>query len=234
MGSATLLGAGWWGGALLLAFFVGSTLVSRATADPAVERGDAKGNTRDWAQVLANGGAPAAGALLGLAEPTVGLWALTCGLAAAAADTWATSIGATSPTPPRHLLSREAVPAGTSGGVTLHGTFGGMLGALSVAGVAWVAGAGTLLPLLAMLAGTFGMLLDSFLGAAMQGRFHCDRCDVGTERPIHRCGAAARPLGGIPWMTNDSVNALATSVVTIIGVLLGLMIQLLSTPQGPR
>lgn len=221
VGTATLFGAGWWGGGLLLAFFIGSTAVSRATRDPAVERGEAKGNTRDWAQVLANGGAPAVGALLGLTDPAVGAWALAIGLAAAAADTWATSLGAMSRKPPRHLISREAVAPGTSGGVTWLGTLGGALGALSVGIVAWCATRDPRLLAAAALLGTAAMLLDSLLGATAQGRFHCDRCQVATERSIHRCGTPTRPIGGLAWLTNDGVNATATTLATLAGAILG-------------
>lgn len=225
VGSATLLGTGWWGGALLLTFFVGSTVVSRATKDPAVLRGEAKGNTRDWAQVLANGGAPAAGALLGLNDPMVGLWALTIGLAAAAADTWATSLGALSRTPPRHLLTRRVVEPGTSGGVTWLGTVGGVAGALGIGLVGWAATERFHLLVDALLLGTVAMLLDSLLGATVQGRFQCEACGVATERNTHQCGATARRIAGLRWLTNDGVNGIATTLATVAGAMGGLFMR---------
>lgn len=217
LGAAVLGGAGWWGGALLLTFFVGSTLLSRLCPDPAAERGEAKGGRRDARQVLANGGAPALGALLGLHEPFAGLWVLSIGLAAAAADTWATALGATSPRSPRHLLRWDRVPAGTSGGVTWRGTLGGVLGAVSVGLVGWWATSDHRLLLAAGALGTAGMLLDSLLGATVQGRFQCDACGVMTERPVHRCGTTARSVGGIRWLTNDGVNGLTTLLATLAG-----------------
>lgn len=217
VGAAVLWGTGWCGGAILLTFFLGSTLLSRLCPDPAAERGEAKGGRRDARQVLANGGAPALGALLGLREPSAGLWVLSIGLAAAAADTWATALGATSPTAPRHLLRWEKVPAGTSGGVTWRGTLGGALGALSVGLVGRLATADPRLLIAAGAIGTAGMLFDSLLGATVQGRFHCDACGVTTERPVHRCGTTARPVGGIRWLTNDGVNGVTTCLATLAG-----------------
>ncbi|HTK56230.1 MAG TPA: DUF92 domain-containing protein [Gemmatimonadales bacterium] len=217
VGTAVLWGTGWWGGTILLTFFVGSTLLSRLCPDPAAIKGEAKGGRRDAWQVLANGGAPALGALLGLYDPTVGSWALTVGLAAAAADTWATSLGATSPSPPRHLLTLRRVEAGTSGGVTWRGTAGGVLGAGSVGLVGWLATGSVALLATAILYGSAGMLLDSLLGATLQGRFRCESCGVATERRVHTCGAATRRTGGVAWMTNDAVNALATTLMTIAG-----------------
>ena len=217
VGTTVLWGAGWWGGVVLLTFFVSSTALSRLCPDPAAERGDAKGGRRDASQVLANGGAPALGALLGLAEPTAGFWVLSIGLAAATADTWATALGATSIRPPRHLLTGQAVPAGTSGGVTLRGSLGGVLGATSIGGVAWLATGEPRLLGACVTIGTLGMLVDSLLGAALQGRFHCPDCDVSTERARHRCGAEALRSGGVPWLTNDGVNAITTTLATATG-----------------
>lgn len=218
VGAATLIGAGWWGGALLLTFFIGSSLVSRSLPDPAAARGDAKGGRRDAGQVFANGGLPALGALAGLLSPGLGLWPLATGLAAAAADTWATAIGATSPTPPRDLLRGTWVVAGTSGGVTWRGTMGGVLGAATIALMALFTGESAALAILALIIGTSGMLLDSLLGASIQGRFHCAVCGVYTERPLHRCGARAVRTGGIAWISNDSVNELATLAATAAGL----------------
>jgi uncharacterized protein (TIGR00297 family) len=217
VGAAILIGAGWWGGYALLTFFIGSTLVSRLTPDPAAASGEAKGGERDAAQVLANGGAPAVGALVALLAPGASLWIVTVGLAAAAADTWATSFGATSRTPPRSITSWKAVPAGTSGGVTLIGTLGGILGAATVAASGWYATRDPRLAVGALLIGSTGMLLDSLLGALAQARFRCTDCNVTTERPVHRCGARTVQIGGVRWLTNDGVNALATCAATFAG-----------------
>ncbi|MBW8771929.1 MAG: DUF92 domain-containing protein [Gemmatimonadetes bacterium] len=216
-GIRVVWGTGAWGLAALFTFFIGSTVISRICPDPAAERGEAKGGRRDAGQVLANGGAPALGALLGIGDHRLGLWVLTIGLAAAAADTWATALGATSRTPPRHLLTGRPVEAGTSGGVTWRGSLGGAAGAVSVGAVAGL-GSGELRLFAACLGvGTLGMFVDSLLGATLQGRFHCPACDTSTERPRHRCGSIARPVGGFRWLTNDGVNAISTLLATGLG-----------------
>jgi len=202
---------------VLLTFFAGSSAVSRLCPDPAEASGEAKGGRRDAGQVLANGGAPAVGALLALLTPGAPLWVLTIGLAAAAADTWATSFGALSKAPPRSLTSGAVVPAGTSGGVTLMGTLGGVLGAATLAAAGWLATHDLRLALGALLIGTAGMLLDSFLGALVQARFRCEHCTMTTERPVHRCGTRTVQIGGVRWLTNDGVNALATCAATAAG-----------------
>jgi uncharacterized protein (TIGR00297 family) len=161
VGGATAWGLGWRGLVLLLAFFISGSLLTRG------------GGRRDARQVLANGGvAAAAGAL--------GAWPIAAGaIAAAAADTWATEIGAFSPTPPRLITSGAPVPPGTDGGITPLGTAGGALGALFIGGLAAfldprAMGPGSTHPgwtvAVVATAGVVGMLVDSLLGATVQGR----------------------------------------------------------------
>jgi uncharacterized protein (TIGR00297 family) len=214
VGTAILFGLGWPGGAMLAAFFVTSTLVGRIAmaqgraADPAAER-------RNGRQVLANGAVAAIGALIERRIPVLGLWVVCGTLAAAAADTWATSIGAFSRTDPRHLLGGGRVPKGTSGAVSLLGTLAAVAGAATVAVSGALAGGG--MPLLAagIPIGFGGMLLDSLLGASLQGRFECAHCAVTTERRLHGCGTPAVWVGGLRWLDNDGVNGLSTGLAAL-------------------
>jgi uncharacterized protein (TIGR00297 family) len=164
VGLATMYGFGWRGVTLLLAFFVSSSLLS------------SKGSTRTERQVIANGGVAALAAL-------AANWAAFAGaLAAATADTWATEIGSRSRTMPRLITNWRPVPAGTDGGMTLLGTAGGMVGAGFIAGGSFLLGYHGASVIAA--AGIAGMLVDSLLGATLQGR--------------------------VRWMDNDAVNLVAT------------------------
>jgi uncharacterized protein (TIGR00297 family) len=206
-------GTGWRGGGVLAAFFLSSSLVSRGAPPP---RGlDPKGERRDHRQVLANGGVAAAAALVGFHDRALGLWLVTASLAAAAADTWATSLGARSATAPRLILGGRTVPPGTSGGVTPLGSVGGAAGALIVATAgALAAGNPALLPIGALV-GFGGMALDSALGAVAQGRFRCPRCAESSEWPRHRCGAATVHQGGLRWLDNDGVNLASSAAAAL-------------------
>lgn len=173
VGLATIYGFGWRGMALLLAFFVSSSLLTRAAAGGEKGGGGGRRNAR---QVLANGGVAALAAL-------AGNWAWFAGaLAAANADTWATEVGSHSPTMPRLITTWSRVPAGTDGGMTLLGTAGGVAGAGLIAGVSYAVGHRAATAVAA--AGVVGMLLDSLLGATVQGK--------------------------VRWMDNDAVNLAAT------------------------
>jgi uncharacterized protein (TIGR00297 family) len=209
VGLLVLYGTGWHGGAVLAVFFVASNLISHIRAQRSSVL-DSKGDRRDLWQVYANGGVAAGAALLGRTHPDLGLWLVTSTLAAAAADTWATSIGMWSEVTPRRLWFGPAVASGTSGGTTVAGTLGAAAGAVIVAGTGALASGMPLLVLVGTLIGFSGMVADSVLGALLQGRFHCPRCNEVSEWPRHRCGASTIRKGGFVWLNNDGVTFLAT------------------------
>jgi uncharacterized protein (TIGR00297 family) len=217
VGASLLTGAGWAGAAALAAFFLSSSVVSRI--DPPVRPavGDPKGNRRDHWQVLANGGPAALGALLARDQPSLALWVATASLAAAGADTWATSVGAWSRAAPRHLLTWRPVRSGTNGGITLIGCLGALGGAGLVAGAGGLIGHQPKLIGVAAAIGFSGMLLDSALGASVQGAFRCPICAEPTEWQVHRCGTRTTRLGGLAWLDNDGVNVLATGFAALAG-----------------
>jgi uncharacterized membrane protein len=79
-------------------------------------------------------------------------------------------------------LSGKAVPPGTSGGVTLIGCAGGLLGASTVVFAASLASGepGIVFPGLTM--GMAGMFLDSLMGGSIQACFHCNACNAPFEQ----------------------------------------------------
>jgi uncharacterized protein (TIGR00297 family) len=212
VGAGILYGTGWTGGAVLAVFFVSSNLVSRVAPGPPPPMIDAKGDRRDAWQVLANGAAAALLALFGSSDPALRTWLVTATLSAAAADTWASSLGARSRAAPRLLWSRGRVPPGTSGGITAVGNLGAVAGAAVVSatgalltGSARLLGAGILI-------GFLGMLVDSLLGGVMQGTFWCAHCEQPSEWRVHRCGTRTERKSGWVWLNNDGVNLLATAI----------------------
>jgi uncharacterized protein (TIGR00297 family) len=217
IGFPVVYGTRWQGGAVLAAFFISSNLVSRRVPYPPPAL-DPKGDRRDHWQVYANGAMAGIAGGIGTVNFRLGLWLVTCALAAAAADTWATSIGSRSAINPRLIWSGRSVPAGTSGGITASGTAAAGAGALLVSAVgAVMSGMPALLPT-ATLVGFLGMVVDSSLGALLQGRFHCAACNMASEWSVHRCGRATARTSGVAWLNNDVVNFLATGSAAAAGL----------------
>ncbi len=227
------------GAALLLAFFISSSALSRfkESQKESLAEKFSKGSQRDLWQALANGGA-AALCIVGWAVTKQPAWwvASAAALAAANADTWATELGVLSKSPPRLITGGQTVEVGTSGGVSWWGTLAALAGSLLIALVAFIAirldpnlqslisNSPTLLFIIA-LSGLLASLFDSLLGATVQAIYYCDQCRKETERyPTHRCGAPTHPLRGWKWLDNDWVNFLATAVGALIAA--GLFVSL--------
>ena len=221
VGGASVAG-GWDWGAVLIAFFVASAALSRlGHARKELLGGGlvAKGGPRDAVQVLANGGAFAVCAIAcALQRSPVWYAAGAGGLAAATADTWGTEVGMLSAAAPRSIVSGRVVPPGTSGGITAAGTLASVAGALFVAIAArasgWPAAAGWS----ALIGGFAGATADSIIGATLQARRWCGRCQAATERLVHSCGTATTEAGGLAWLGNDAVNVAATVTGALVGL----------------
>lgn len=251
-GTAIFGFGGWTWGLVLIAFFISSSVLShfRQTDKTAMAEKFAKGERRDLAQTLANGGL---GALLAVAvlllidlpgqarqgSPLYMYLTLAYfgAIATANADTWATELGVLSRTPPRLITTGQPVPPGTSGGITAYGTLAALAGSAFIGIVAFLliqvaslATTGALLvsdgPVvwIASLAGLLGSLFDSLLGATVQAMYWCATCDKETERRVHTCGTPTRPLRGWLWMNNDAVNFASSVVGGVLAGSLGLLI----------
>jgi uncharacterized protein (TIGR00297 family) len=239
----TVFGFGGVGCAVLLVlFFASSSVLSFFKSGDARKQRAAetfeKGDRRDAAQVLANGGMAALAALsLGLtAGNTAAIFfgAFVGALAAATADTWATEIGVLSKSEPRMVTTDKIVPVGTSGGVTWLGSIAAMTGAGLIGTVASLLvffpffSVPSIQPfslfLAGLLGGTAGMLSDSLLGATLQASYLCPRCGKPTESRIHKCGTTTEIARGLPWVNNDLVNVAGTAVGAAIGGLILLIV----------
>jgi uncharacterized protein (TIGR00297 family) len=146
---------------------------------------------RTAAQAMANLGIAAlVVAVAGKAWPVLALAAL----AEAAGDTSSSEIGMAFPGKTWMITTFKPVPPGTDGGVSLFGTIAALLGAASVAVAAFATG---LVPpaqaAIIILAGFFGTIVDSLLGAVFERR---------------------------GWLDNDLVNLFSTAAA--VGMAWGL------------
>lgn len=224
---------------LMLVFFITSSLLSHFLKQRKnkIEEKFAKSSRRDHWQVLANGTLSGLAVLAHLVFPqTAWPWLVFSGaLAAVNADTWATEIGILGEGAPRLITNWKKVEKGTSGGVSLPGTLAAAAGALVIAipaGLLWQGGFSLAFPsqallaiLIITLAGLFGSLIDSFLGATWQARYFCLACLKETERhPLHVCGSATTLEKGLRWLNNDLVNGACSLSGALVAAALGLLL----------
>jgi len=219
--AATLIGLGGarWAVPAFVFFVLSSALSHMGTRRkrPAASRSE-KGAVRDAGQVYANGAIGWTILVVHAVMPNPLLYGGFLGaFAAAAADTWATEVGALSSRPPRRITDGAAVPPGTSGAVSMLGTGAAWAGAGSVALSAWAVAPGWFGPLstgagLALIvgAGVVGAFADSVAGATIQAQYQAPGGEV-TERSV---GQLQR---GWRWVTNDRVNWVCTGVGALIG-----------------
>jgi uncharacterized protein (TIGR00297 family) len=236
VGTSVFAFGGWGWGLLLILFFVTSSLLShyRMGQKANVAEQFAKTGRRDLGQALANGGVAALFALASpYADDRLPLYLAFAGsLAAVTADTWATELGILSRTPPRLITTGRSVPAGTSGAISPLGVVAALTGALIIALVALLLGtmdrsllAGidtlglALILMILTISGLGGALVDSLLGATVQGIYWCPREGKETEKRIHSCGTPTVLRRGWAWLNNDWVNAICSGVGAVLAYL---------------
>jgi uncharacterized protein (TIGR00297 family) len=215
---------------VMAAFFLSSSALSRLgrKEKASLEAIQQKGSRRDWLQVIANGGAGTAAAVMFrfTGKPA---WAIgfAAAFAAANADTWASEIGVLSRKPPISLLSFKPVQQGISGGVSALGLSASFGGAVFVA---FAFGIGNLItgsvaagiPLslsIVTLGGLIGSIVDSVLGATLQAQYSLGGTGALTEKRTFD-GLVNRRVRGYALMTNDTVNLLSTTISAAAGGLL--------------
>ena len=212
---------------LLLIFFITSSALSRLfmKRKQGLDEKFSKGHERDAGQVFGNGGLATAFVLVNVLYPesTIGWVGFAAALAAVNADTWGTELGVLNPTQPIMVTDlRKRVEKGTSGGVSLFGTFASLLGASAIAlPAALFADNWSLFPIIAF-AGVAGSLFDSLLGATLQAMYYCPTDEKETEKhPLHICGTETVHIRGWKWLNNDWVNFACGA----FGVLIILLLQ---------
>jgi uncharacterized protein (TIGR00297 family) len=204
IGTAITAGLGLAGLALMIAFFVVGSAVTKLGYGAKAAKGisQEKGGARGWRNAWANGGVPAFLALLagasqheiGTLAPIALTVAYAASVATAAADTCSSEIGKAYGRRTWLITNLEPVAPGTEGAVSLEGTVGGLAGGAIVASVgAWTGLYGlSVVPLVAV-AALLGSLAESLIGTVAERR---------------------------GWLNNDLLNAVNTAIGAGIGFLL--------------
>lgn len=210
----------------LLFFFITSTAMSKLKSDIKLKslKIIEKAGPRDIRQVLANGGIAS---LCVIAITITGderwFFLYLASLGVAAADTWATEIGTLLAGRPVSIINFKEVPPGSSGGVSIPGTLASIIGSWATVFIS--------LPFTAYIrdlhilwytsaAGFTGAIIDSLLGATIQGVYRCSDCRAIVEVKYH-CGIKADRIRGMRVINNDMVNFLSNLIaVSLLGWLI--------------
>ncbi|MGE5805505.1 MAG: DUF92 domain-containing protein [Ignavibacteria bacterium] len=196
----------------ILTFFILSSVLSkfRENRNPELKNIFAKSDRRDHIQVFANGGIACLLLIInriffkGDSELIYAVFVSS--LAAACADTWGTEIGTLFKKKTLSILNFRTVSPGSSGGISVPGTFGAAAGALIIAlsSLFWVNQNIFNYIFLISAAGISGSIVDSILGASVQRKNICAVCRNFTERLEH-CGETLKHYSGFKWLCNDVV-----------------------------
>jgi len=135
---------------------------------------EGKEGTRSISNVLGNGLPALIFAMFYAVVPEQNL-PLLCGyisaVAALAADTASSEIGVLSKSKPIMLTTFKRVEKGTDGGISVLGTFAGLVTTAIIAVVALIIGIANLYVFfIVILSGNFGNFVDSFIGATLERR----------------------------------------------------------------
>jgi len=210
---------GWPIYAALGIFFVLGSMISRVGKEKKLGPGalHQRQGPRGPVQVLANAGpALLMAAAYRLSGNDVFLLAAIVSFGAAAADTFSSEVGMLSKAKPVSILTLRKTQRGLSGGVTLLGLCGAVLGAVTFAVFAYpFFGRSGMLIVLGF--SVLGSLLDSVLGAALQAKYKLPGGGLTERRTLD--GVPLPLASGIAAVNNDAVNFLSLLIVAVLVVL---------------
>ena len=215
MGLVILWSLGSAGFLLLFLFFISCTVVGKISKkimpSQKGEVAEKKGHTRDLMQVLANGLMATIAALFWSVSLEIKASIMFgAAVAEATSDTFAGEIGRLSKRKPVSILTFKQVPVGLSGGVTPLGILASFLSSALI-GLCWylwfvdstVTGA-----VLVSTTGFAGCILDSVLGAGVQGIYYDPKAKQFSEDK-EKNGRQLELSRGIRWVDNDVVNLMS-------------------------
>ncbi len=213
----------------ILTFFIVSSLLSKFSEKKNKEKETYidKKSERDYFQVIANGGIAGILVVIYYITQSELLYLIyVSSLSAVCADTLSTEIGTMRKTKTVNILTFKPAAQGISGGISFPGSFGGLAGSFIIAltSLSWISIDTVSFFLIIVISGLLGNLTDSFLGAAIQGKYKCTVCSKSVEQSMH-CSKPTGHTGGLKFVNNDVVNLTTSAAGGAFGYILYEIIQ---------
>ena len=108
-------------------------------------------------------------------------------------------IGSFNSKDPFHIIRFTRVAKGTSGAISFLGTIGSILGSITIGLIGYIWNVPLPLIYLIVITGSFGSLVDSFIGGSIQANFECVECSKSTEKRTH-CSVPSSYISGIYYI----------------------------------
>ncbi len=162
---------------------------------------------RNILQVISNGGVGLTICITAYFTSDNGLlfFLFLSSISAANSDTWATEIGRLSKKNPISIVNFMPIERGLSGGITIIGTLGSILGSAVIAITGYIFGIEKVIFIGILVAGVLGSLFDSLLGATIQAKFI-----TSDKKIVETYTDNSQHLEGIKWVDNNFINFLCT------------------------
>ena len=188
---------------ILVSVFIGSIITKLLNKEKKSEK-------RKFIQIISNVGvATFAIVLFKITANDLYLFIYAAVMAESLADTLASDIGMLSKKDPVNILTWERSSKGLSGNISLLGVTSSLIGAFFIALIYFIGIESSIRnSLVIIVSGVVGSLVDSFLGATIQVKYKCPKCNKITEKKKH-CNKKTKYIRGVKWIDNNMVNLLS-------------------------
>lgn len=187
----------------LVIFFITSSALSIVQKESI----NKKDSNRNINQVYSNGGPALFICIANYFQPSDLLYpCFLASVAAANSDTWGTELGKLSKSNPIDIISGKKVQHGTSGGITIFGMIGSLLGSITISITGYIFINDKTIFLLVVISGFLSSVFDSILGSTNQARFISPEGTIITEEYEENYFL----FTGSKKINNDTVNIYCT------------------------
>jgi len=187
-----------------ITFLIFGSLISRLNPKNSDNHG------RNSFQVIANAGVAGILAFLYLLSPDpIFPIALAISFSVALSDTFSSEIGKRYGGTPYNICRFSSMQIGLSGGISILGTLGGLLGSILISTIFFLHQYDFKNAILVLIFGFLGMLIDSVIGCSLQAKYKEGELILETGNRVNL-------IGGFHFINNNVTNFLSILITVVI------------------